>query len=76
MDGIATLWPEQMTKCMVIEKNKQTNKQTNKTNNKYVHEKSINKKRVVPCLSTLPESTSESFPVKVWPMKPLPCEKD
>ena len=27
MDGIATLWPEQMTKSMVIEKNKQTNKQ-------------------------------------------------
>lgn len=68
MDGTATLWPEQMAKCMVIEEKQ--------TNNKYVHEKFINKKRVVPCLSTLAESTSESFPVKVWPMKPLPFEKD
>ena len=29
MDGTATLWPEQMAKCMVIEE-KQTNKKTNK----------------------------------------------
>lgn len=29
MDGTATLWPEQMAKCMVIEE-KQANKQKNK----------------------------------------------
>ena len=41
MDGIATLWPEQMTKCMVIEKNKQTNKQTNKQNKQQIRTRKI-----------------------------------
>ena len=41
MDGIATLWPEQMTKCMVIEKNKQTKKQTKQTTNTYTKNPSI-----------------------------------
>ena len=40
MDGIATLWPEQMTKCMVIEK-KQTNKQTNKQNKQQIPTRKI-----------------------------------
>ena len=28
-----------------------------------------------PCLGVPTESSSESFPVKIWPVKPLPDEK-